>query len=125
MDRVFDALVTAAAADVARHRFAYLIVRGFGIIRQQCGSLHDLAGLAVTALRDVYLAPRFLNRVITRGVKTFDGGDLSADHVGNGGDACAHGLLVDDNGACSAEGLATAEFCARQSSRPYSHASPP
>jgi hypothetical protein len=29
MDRVFDALVTAAAADIARHRFAYLVVVGF------------------------------------------------------------------------------------------------
>src|SRR6266481_4637747 len=57
MDRVFDALVTAAAADVARHRFAYLVVGGFWVFHQQCGGLHDLADLAIAALRDISLAP--------------------------------------------------------------------
>src|ERR1700730_7773959 len=104
MDRVLDALVTAAAADVARHRFAYLIVGGFWIVHQQGCGLHDLAGLAITALRDIDLTPRFLNRVIPRGMKAFDGGDLAADHVGNRGDAGAHGLIVDESGAWAAEG---------------------
>src|SRR5258707_2966441 len=115
MDRVFDALVTTAAADVARHRFAYLVVRGFGIFHQECRGLHDLAGLAITALRDISLAPSLLNRVIARGMKAFDGRDLSVDHVRNRGDAGAYGLLVDDNRACTAESLAAAEFRARQS----------
>ena len=64
MDGVFDALVTAAAADVARHRLAYLVVGGFWIFHQQRRRLHDLAGLAKAALRDIELAPGLLHRVI-------------------------------------------------------------
>src|SRR5260370_27088154 len=115
MHRVFDALVTAAAADVARHRFAYLVVAGFRIVHQQGRGLHDLAGLAIAALRDVDLTPGFLYRVIAGGVKAFYGGDFAADHVGNRGDAGAHGLLVDDDRARAAERLAAAIFGARQS----------
>src|ERR1700716_723405 len=115
MDRVFDALVTAAAADIARHRFSYLIVCGFWIFHQQCGRLHNLAGLAIAALRDIYLAPGLLNRVITRGMEAFDGRDLSVDHVGNRSDAGTYGLLVHDDGARAAESLAAAKFRTRQS----------
>src|SRR5882724_3496457 len=97
--RVFDALVSAAAADIARHRLAYLVVRGFGIFHQECRSLHDLAGLAIAALRDISLAPGLLHRVIARGMEAFDGRDLSVDHVRNRGDAGAYGLLVNDNRA--------------------------
>src|SRR5260370_6892986 len=110
MDRVFDALVTTAAADVGGQRLAYLVVRGFGIFHQQCRGLHDLAGLAIAALRDISLAPGLLNRVIARRMKAFDGRDLSVDHVRNRGDAGAYGLLVDDNRACTPKGRAPAEF---------------
>src|SRR5258707_14156550 len=99
MDRVFDALVTAAAADVARHRFAYLVVGGFWVFHQQCGGLHDLAGLAIAALRDISLAPGLLNRVIARRMKTFDGRDLSADHVRNRGHRGAYDLFIPKNRA--------------------------
>jgi hypothetical protein len=57
VNRVFDALITAAAADIARHRLAYLIVVGFRIFDQQGCGLHDLAGLAKSALWDIELAP--------------------------------------------------------------------
>src|SRR3979411_1179924 len=115
MDRVFDALVPTAAADVARPCFAYLVVRGFGIFHQECRGLHDLAGLAIAALRDISLAPGLLNRVIARGMKAFDCRDLAVDHVGNRGDAGGYGLLVHNNGACAAECLTAAVFRARQS----------
>ena len=59
MDRVLDALIAAAAADIARHRLAYLIVVGFWIFDQQRRRLHDLADLAKAALRDIELAPAF------------------------------------------------------------------
>src|ERR1700742_3002671 len=110
MDRVFDALVTAATADVTRHRFAYLIVVGFGIFREQCGGLHDLAGLAIAALRNVDLAPGLLNWMIPGRMKPFDRGDLAVDDVGNRGDAGANSLLVDDDSAGAAERLAASEF---------------
>src|SRR5216683_3776187 len=115
MHSIFDALVTAAAADVAGHRFNYLIVGRFWILCQQRGCLHDLAGLAIAALRDVELAPSLLNRMIARRMEAFDGRDLPAVHVGNRGDAGAYGLLADKDGASAAEGLAAAKLGARQS----------
>jgi hypothetical protein len=115
VDRVFDALIAAAAADIARHRLAYLIVRRFRIIEQQRSRLHDLADLAKAALRDIELAPSLLNRVITRRMKTLDRRNLPIDHVGNRRNAGAYRLLVDDNGAGAAKRLAAAVFRTRQS----------
>src|SRR4029453_3149861 len=106
MDGVFDALVAAAPADISGQGFADLVVRRFWIIHQQRRCLHDLAGLAKAALRDIELAPGLLNRVVARRMKAFDRRDLPIDHVGNRRDAGAHRLLVDDDGALTAEGLA-------------------
>src|SRR3954471_6634023 len=64
MDCVLDALIAAAAADVARHGLADLVVRRLGVFHQQRCGLHDLAGLAEAALGDVDLAPGLLYRVI-------------------------------------------------------------
>ena len=64
MHGVLDALVTAAPADITRHRFADLVMRGFWIFCEQRSRLHDLTGLAITALGDVDLPPCFLNGVI-------------------------------------------------------------
>ena len=114
MNRVGDALVAAAAADVARHGFAYLVVVRLWILDQERSGLHDLAGLAEPALRNVQLPPRLLHGVIAGRMQAFDGRDLAADHVGHRGDAGADGLLVDDHGACAAQRLATAVFRAGQ-----------
>ena len=114
MNRVFDALVTAAAADVARHRLAYLVVAGFRVIHQKCGGLHDLAGLAEAALRDVHLTPGLLHRVVAGRMKSFDGSDVAADHVGNRCDAGANRLLVDDHRARAAQRLTAAILGAGQ-----------
>src|SRR6476620_10761535 len=115
MNRVFDALVAAAAADVARHRLAYLVVGGFRIFDQQRGRLHDLTDLAKTALWDIELAPGLLNRVITRRMQTFDRRALPTDHFGNRRNAGAYRLLVDDHGAGAAQRLAATVFRTRQS----------
>jgi hypothetical protein len=48
-----------------------------GIVFQQGGGLHDLAGLAVTALRDVDLPPRFLQRMHIADRKALDGRELA------------------------------------------------
>jgi hypothetical protein len=114
MDGVFDALVSAAAADVARHRLSYLVVGRFWIFHQERGRLHDLTGLAIAALRNIQFAPGLLNRMVAGRVKAFDRGDFAADHIGNRRDAGAHGVLVDHNGAGAAERLAAAKFGACQ-----------
>src|SRR5947209_16786429 len=59
-----DALIAAAAADVAAHRAVDLVLGGVLVRREQSGGLHDLAGLAVAALRDIEGAPRLLHRMI-------------------------------------------------------------
>src|SRR6266540_236672 len=92
MDRGADALVGAAAADV-RHRRVDVGVRRVRGLRQQCGGGHDLARLAVAALRHVLRDPRLLHRMCAVPGKSFDGGHaLSGDgrdrqHAGAGCDA--------------------------------------
>src|SRR5690348_15482624 len=110
MHGVLDALVTAAAADVTRHRFAYLVMRGFWIVHQQRGRLHDLTGLAEAALRHIDLAPGLLNGMVAGRMQAFDGGDLPARGIGEGRDAGTDRLLVHDHGARSAQRLAAAEL---------------
>jgi len=114
MHRVFDALVTAAAADVTGHRGSDLIVGRFRVLGQKCRRLHDLAHLAEAALRDIHLAPRLLNRVIAGGVEAFDGRDLPADDIVHRCDAGTYRLFVDHHGAGAAKRLAAAEFGAGQ-----------
>src|SRR3546814_1642693 len=52
-DRADDALVAAAAADVALHAGEDILVAGLGGLGDEGGGLHDLAGLAEAALRHV------------------------------------------------------------------------
>src|ERR1700749_840783 len=115
MDGVFEALLPAAAADVTGHRLANLVVAGFGILREQGGGLHDLAGLAVSALRDIDLPPGFLQRGSAVWVEPFDGGNFAIGRVGYRGDAGAYGLLVDHHGTRTAQCLTATEFGAGQS----------
>src|SRR6186713_830318 len=106
VDRVLDALVAAATADVAGHRFADLVMRWLGVLHQERSSLHDLAGLAEAALGDVDLAPGLLDRMIAVWMQALDRGDLAAGDVVDRRDAGANGFLVDDDSAGAAQGLA-------------------
>jgi hypothetical protein len=55
-----DAMVGPAAADIAVHVGDDVGAAGLGILRQQLGRLHDLAGLAVAALRHFFHDPGLL-----------------------------------------------------------------
>src|SRR5689334_20910240 len=66
MHRLADALIRPAAADVG-HRLVDFGVGGFRLLLQECDGGHDLAGLAVAALRHVYAEPSLLHRV--RGIR--------------------------------------------------------
>src|SRR5690606_19896315 len=55
--RGVDALVAAAAADVAGHGLGDLLLVGGRVGGDQGGRLHDLAGLAEAALRNVECPP--------------------------------------------------------------------
>ena len=52
MNRIFDALIAAAAADIARHRLPYLVMRGLRIVGEQRSRIHkpslDEMGIALS-----------------------------------------------------------------------------
>src|SRR5262245_23403776 len=56
MDRLADSLIGAASTDVG-HGGVDIAVAGFRLALEQRRSRHDLAGLAVAALRDLQLQP--------------------------------------------------------------------
>src|SRR4051812_46031716 len=61
LDGFLDALVGAAAADVAAHRGIDVGIGWVGVLAEQGTGRHDLARLAVTALHDVDLDPGILH----------------------------------------------------------------
>src|SRR3954469_21900334 len=75
VDRFADALIGAAAADVG-HRFVDVLVGRPRILFQQRRRRHDLAGLAVAALRHIDRRPGLLHRMGGVGGETFDRDDL-------------------------------------------------
>ena len=72
--------------------------------------MHDLAGLAIAALRHVDLDPGLLNGMVVVGRKPLDRGDLFARHTGDLGDAGAGGLAINMHGAGSAKGHTAAKL---------------
>src|ERR1700693_766170 len=87
-----DALIAAAAADIAAHRAVDLL---FGRVlgrREERGGLHDLAGLAIPALRDVQRPPSLLHGMVAVWVEPFDRRDRAAGDIIECGDAGTRGL---------------------------------
>src|ERR1700730_10870687 len=103
-----DALIAAAATDVAGHRAVDLVLGRVLVGRDQCGGLHDLAGLAIPALRDIQGAPGFLHRMISLRVEPLDCGYRTSGDIVYGGNAGAGGLAVDRDGASAAQRHAAA-----------------
>src|ERR1700760_112792 len=94
-NRGVDALVAAAAADVAEHGVVDLRVCGCGGFREQGRGLHDLAALTIAALRNADTAPGDLHRMLAGGMEAFDRGDGLAADVGQRNAAGADGLAVE------------------------------
>ena len=63
LDRAHDALIGSAAADVGAHVLDDLGARRLRLLLEQVGRAHDLAGLAVAALRHLLGEPGLLQRV--------------------------------------------------------------
>src|SRR5580704_1062029 len=89
-----DALIAAAAADVAAHLAVDLVLGRVFVRREQRGGLHDLASLAIAALRDIQGAPGFLHRMIALPVEPLDRRHRPAGDIVDGGNAGAGGLAV-------------------------------
>src|SRR5258708_25152965 len=76
VDGFADALVGAAAADVAAHGIVDVGVGGVGLLRKQRNCGHDLAGLTVTALRNVFFHPGLLDGMAAVGRESLHGGSF-------------------------------------------------
>src|SRR6516162_7434469 len=109
-----DTLVASAATDVASHGIVDLLVGRSGGFRQERGRLHDLAGLAVAALRHAKITPSHLHRMLTLGIKTLDGDHRLTRDVGHDDGAGADRFAVDVNRTGAAERNAATEFRPRQ-----------
>src|SRR5437762_965572 len=91
-----------AAADVAGHRGHDLLVGRVGALRQERRRLHDLARLAVAALRHLLGDPRLLEGMLPLGVEPFDRRDLLSGGLGEGRLARPHRRAVEVDGARAA-----------------------
>ena len=75
LDGTDDARVGGAATEIAGHAVHDLLLGRVRVLRKQRGGLHDLAGLAVAALRHLVLNPRLLYRVGVDRVQALNGRD--------------------------------------------------
>src|SRR5258707_13266668 len=103
LDSLADSHISAAAADVPGHRGVDVAIGGIGLRGEQRRCRHDLAGLAVAALRDLQVDPRLLDSLAGgSGADGLDGRDALAGHGGNRRYARARGLAVEMDGARAA-----------------------
>src|SRR5215469_8785587 len=114
LDRGDDAAVGAAAADIPIHVDDDLIASRSGILLEQSRGLHDLARLAIAALRDLLGDPSLLQRVVRIRRQAFDRRDLFAADIRQLHTARADGLSVDVDSTGAALSDAAAEFRAGQ-----------
>src|ERR1051325_4408469 len=105
-----DALIAAAATDIAAHRAVDLGLGGLLVLCQERGGLHDLAGLAITALRDIRAAPGLLHRVIAVWIEPLDRCHGAAGDITDRGDAGEGGSSIHMYGAGAALGGAAAKL---------------
>ena len=117
MDGFANALVGAAAADVAAHEVVDVGIGGIGFFCEQRDGRHDLSRLAVAALRDVFGNPGLLDGMQAFGGNSFNCGDFLSGDAADLSDAGASGFSIDVNGAGAAERHAAAEFSAGHTER--------
>src|SRR5439155_3349621 len=117
VDGFAAALVSAAAADVAAHGIVDIGVGRVGFLGKQRHCGHDLSGLAIAALRNVFFHTGLLHWVAALGRKTFDGSYFLAGHAGDRSDAGARCFTVNVHGASPAERHAAPKLRAGQVQR--------
>src|SRR6267143_2063215 len=110
LDRGDDLVVGAAAAKIAVHVLHDLLSRRAFRPGKQRRRGHELARLAVAALRHLLGDPRLLQRVIAVGRKPLDGGDSLSLNRRYRGDARSRRRAVDVHRACAALRDAAAEL---------------
>ena len=115
LNRRYDPVLRAAAADVA---FQFASNLGFGwrgIPPKQSGALHDHARGAITALHGLAVHKRLLQRMQTLSIRqTFNRRDLFAADRTHRSQAGSMRHSVDQNSASAALAFAASVFRARQ-----------
>src|SRR5690349_4773621 len=120
MDGGANALIGPAAANV-RHGGVDIRVGRMRILGEQRSGRHDLARLAVAALRHVLLDPRLLHRLRAILREAFDGRHLFPGDGRDGQHAGARGDAVQVDGARAALRDAAAELRAGEAERVPQH----
>src|SRR5262249_16292858 len=110
LDRPSDADIRHASTQAAAHDGVDVLVAPVGKIFEQCCGLHDLPGLAISALRNLRVAPGPLQGMLTVGVETLDRRDRCARNRAEPRDARANRTSVDVHSAGSAHADAAAKF---------------
>src|SRR6266853_6832757 len=88
LDSLADSHISAAATDVPRHRGVDIAIGRVGVGREQRRRGHDLAGLAIAALRHLQLDPGLLDLFAGGGGSDgLDGGDALAGRCSDRRDA--------------------------------------
>src|SRR6516162_10640557 len=100
----------AAPADVAGHRIDDLLITRMRRLFEQCGGLHDLACLAIAALRNIVRFPGALYRMAAIGAEALGCDDLVPPSIGQSRQAGAYRLPVHMGGAGAASIDSAAEF---------------
>src|SRR6266850_2860247 len=114
LDRLPDADIGPAAADVAAHRIVDVRIGRMRLVLEQCRGRHDLAGLAVSALRDLMVEPSLLDLRTDRcRTNCLDRGDFGLAYAVDRRDAGTDGGTVEMHGTGAAQRHATAELRAR------------
>jgi len=110
-DRVADADVGAAAANVPRHRRVDIGIIGMRRRGQERRRRHDLAGLAIAALDHFQIQPSFLNpRADGRRADAFDRGNSAIADRADWQQTRAHRLAVEMHSAGAALRDAATKF---------------
>src|SRR6266852_4160931 len=110
MNGFADALIGAAAANVAAHEIIDIGVRRFGLLGEQGDRRHNLPGLAIAALRDVFRDPRLLDRMASIARHALDCGDFLSRHAGDGRLTRTRRLSIDVHGTSPAQTRTTPKF---------------
>src|SRR4029450_4369815 len=99
-------LISAASADIARHGGVDVVIARLRRFLQQRRRRHDLAGLAVAALRHLQLQPRLLQgRALRRLADRLDRGDRTIADVVDRSLAGADRLAVEETRSGPAQRL--------------------
>src|SRR5688500_363328 len=94
MNCLTDTGVSTTTTNVASHRFIDIVISRLCYLRQQDRRAHDLARLAIAALRNVDFRPGLLQRMTEIWRESLDGCDLPAGSIRHALHAGADSLAI-------------------------------